>query len=61
MLQTHSHDGETEQTQSTVKPKCIQTPSTYLTLSQFIHYSLENGNNKWILIMSDNFVMNSVE
>ncbi len=26
----------------TVKPKCIQTPSTFLTLSQFIHYSLEN-------------------
>ncbi len=28
----------------TVKPKLIQTPSTFLTLSQFIHYSLENGN-----------------
>ncbi len=28
----------------TVKPKCIQTPSTFLTLSQFICYSLENGN-----------------
>jgi len=28
----------------TVKPKFIQTPSTFLTLSQFIHYSLENGN-----------------
>jgi len=24
----------------TVKPKCIQTPSTFLTLSQFIRYSL---------------------
>ncbi len=24
--------------------KFIQTPSTFLTLSQFIHYSLENGN-----------------
>ncbi len=51
----------------TVKPKFIQTPSTFLTLSQFIHYSLENGNkiwqelrvklfqNKFILIISDNF------
>ncbi len=50
-----------------VKPKCIQTPSTFLTLSQFIHYSWDNGNkiwqelrvklcqNKFILIMSDNF------
>ncbi len=28
----------------TVKPKFIQTSSTFLTLSQFIHYSLENGN-----------------
>ncbi len=28
----------------TVKPKFIQTPSTFLTLSQFIRYSLENGN-----------------
>ncbi len=28
----------------TVKPKFIQTPSTFLTLSQFICYSLENGN-----------------
>ncbi len=27
----------------TVKPKCIQTPS-FLTLSQFIRYSLENGD-----------------
>ncbi len=51
----------------TVKPKFIQTSSTFLTLSQFIHYSLENGNkiwqelrvelcqNKLILIMLDNF------
>ncbi len=51
----------------TVKSKIIQTPSTFLTLSQFIHYSLENGNKIWqelrvklcqsklILIMSDNF------
>ncbi len=46
-----------------VKPKCIQTPSTFLTLSHFICYSLQNGNkiwqelcqNKFILIMSDNF------
>ncbi len=47
--------------------KLIQTPSTFHTLSQFIRYSLENGNkiwqelrvklcqNKFILIMSDNF------
>jgi len=28
----------------TVKPKFIQTPSTFLTLSQYIRYSLENGN-----------------
>ncbi len=27
-----------------VKPKCIQTPSTFLILSQLIRYSLENGN-----------------
>jgi len=27
-----------------VKPKFIQTPSRFLTLSQFIRYSLENGN-----------------
>ncbi len=27
----------------TVKPKCIQTPSTFLTLSQFIRYSLEKS------------------
>ncbi len=27
---------------NTVKPKFIQTPSTFLTLSQFIRYSLEN-------------------
>ncbi len=50
-----------------VKPIFIQTPSTFLTLSQFIRYSSENGNkiwqelrvklcqNKFILIMSDNF------
>ncbi len=24
----------------TVKPKCTQTPSTFITLSQLIHYSL---------------------
>ncbi len=30
-----------------VKPKFIQTPSTFLTLSQFIRYSLENGNKIW--------------
>ncbi len=49
---------------------CAYTPSKFLTLSQFIRYSLENGNtydmswvelwnlffqNKWILILSDNF------
>ncbi len=28
-----------------LKQKCILTPSTFLTLSQFI--SLENGNNIW--------------
>jgi len=28
----------------TVKPKFIQTSSTFLTLSQCIRYSLENGN-----------------
>ncbi len=51
----------------TVKPKIIQTPSTFLALSQFIRYGLENGNkiwqelrvklcqNKLILIMSYNF------
>ncbi len=51
---------------STVKPRFIQTSSTFLTLSQFIRYSLENGNKIWqelrvklfqntfILIMSDN-------
>ncbi len=43
----------------------IQTPSAFLTLSQFVHYSLENGKNmtnsvklcqnKFFLIMSDNF------
>ncbi len=50
------------------QPTFIQTPSsTFLTLSQFIRYSVENGNkiwqelwvklcqNKFILIMSDNF------
>ncbi len=30
-----------------IKPKFIQTPSTVLTLSQFIRYSLENGNKIW--------------
>ncbi len=30
--------------QNTVKQKCIQTTSTFLTLPQFIRYSLENGN-----------------
>ncbi len=53
----------------TVQPKCIQTPSTFLTLSQFIRYSWkENGikydnnselnwtnQNKIILIMLDYF------
>ncbi len=51
----------------TFKPKYIQTPLTFLTLSQFIRYSLVNCNkiwqelrvklwqNKFILIMSDNF------
>ncbi len=35
--------------QYTVKPKFIQTPSTFLTLSQFIRYScsLENSNKIW--------------
>ncbi len=28
----------------TVQTKYILTPSTLLTLSQFIYYSLENGN-----------------
>jgi len=28
----------------TVKPNCIQTPLTFLTLSQFIRYSLGNGD-----------------
>jgi len=29
---------------STVKPTFIQTPSTFLTSSKFIRYSLENGD-----------------
>ncbi len=33
--------------QYTVKPICIQTLSTFLPLSQFICYSLENGNQIW--------------
>ncbi len=42
-----------------IKAKCIQTPSTLLTPSQFIRSSLENGNKSWeelnelILMMSD--------
>ncbi len=31
----------------TVKAKFIQTPSTFLTLSQFICYSLENSMKKY--------------
>ncbi len=30
-----------------VKPKFIQTPSTFLILSQFILHSLENGIKIW--------------
>ncbi len=55
--------------QTKIQTKIVEgeTPSTFLTLSQFICYSLENGNkiwqelivklcqNKFILIMSDNF------
>ncbi len=48
----------------TVKPKCIQTPSIFVPVLQFIHYSLENVwqklrfelcQNKSILIMSHKF------
>ncbi len=50
-----------------LKPKFIQTPSTFLASSQFIRYHLEEGNKIWqelivklclkkfSLIMSDNF------
>ncbi len=58
----------TNVTYHTVKPKCIQIPSTFLTLSQFIHNRLENGKKIWqelraelncvwkiiILLMADN-------
>ncbi len=37
----------------TVKPKFIQTPSTFLILSQFIRYSLENGNKIWQELKSE--------
>jgi len=33
---------------------CIQTSSTFVTLSQFIHYSLENGN-KWLFFSEKYF------
>ncbi len=34
----------TPESSTYTETKTIQTPSTFLTLSQFIHYTLENGN-----------------
>ncbi len=43
------------------EPKITQTPSTFLTLSQFIGYSLENCNNIWtnsrVKLFQNNFLI----